>query len=184
MKPKLFVIALGAAAFYLLGTESGRANLEKAKKVIRDYWENPRVAKARRDVEVYARQQAPIIRERAEAAAKAAPGVVADAAKDVASKTAETAKDVASKTAETAKDVAAKTSAAAKDVAAKTSATAKDVAGKVSDTAADVRGQAAKVAGDLRERGEAAVENAVATAGEARDKILDVIDDEDDVDSK
>lgn len=149
MNPKLFVIALGATAYYLFGTDSGRANLAKAKKVVTDYWESPRVAAARDDLETYTRAQAPVIRERAEAAAKAAPRVVADAAKDVA---------------------------------AATAATAKDVAGKVAETASDVRDQAVKAAADLRERGEAAVESVVATAGEARDKILDVVDDEDDDD--
>jgi len=176
MKPKLFVIALGAAAYYLFGTESGRANLAKAKNVVADYWESPRVAAARTDLEAYTRQQAPIIRERAEAAAKAAPAVVADVAGTVA----EFSKDVAAKTAETAKDVAAKTTATAKDVAARTSAAAKDVAEKVTETATDVRDQAVRVAGDLRERGEAVVESAVATAGKAREKALDIIDDEDD----
>lgn len=47
-----------------------------------------------------------------------------------------------------------------------------------------MRDQAVKVAGDLRERGEAAVESAVATAGKARDKALDIIDDEDDDDER
>lgn len=175
MNPRLIMLGIGVAVGYVLGTRDGRERYDAMKAKLTQLWEDPRVAKTRKDVEDYARQQAPIIRERAEAAAKAAPGVVADVATNVA----DFSRDVAAKTTATAKDVAAKTAATAKDVAAKTTATAKDVAGKVSDTAADVRDQAVKVAGDLRERGEAAVESAVATAGEARDKILEVIDDED-----
>ena len=169
MKPRLLMLGFGIAVGYVLGTRAGREQYDRMKAVVTGYWENPRVAKARKDVETYARQQAPVIRERAEAAAKAAPGVVADVAKDVADKTASTAKDVAGKA-----------TAAAKDVADKATTTAKDVAGKVSDTASDVRDQANKVAADLRERGEAALDSVVTTAGQARDKALDVIDDEDD----
>jgi hypothetical protein len=36
------------------------------------------------------------------------------------------------------------------------------------------------VAADLRERGETAVGNAAASAGEARENVMDVLDDEDD----
>lgn len=169
MNPRLIMLGIGVAVGYVLGTRDGRERYDAMKATVVKYWENPRVARARKDVETYARQQAPIIRERAEAVAKAAPGVVAD-----------TAKDVADKVSTTAKDVAAKTSATAKDVAEKATATAKDVAAKVGDTASDVRDQAVKVAADLRERGEAVLDNAVHTAGEARDKVLDVIDDEDD----
>ena len=75
---------------------------------------------------------------------------------------------------------AGKVADTAKDVAANVSSTAKDVAGNVTSTAKDVRDQAGKVASDLRDRGEALVDNAVITAGEARDKVLDALDDEDD----
>lgn len=176
MNPRLFMLAIGVAVGYVLGTRAGREKYDAMKAQVMSVWENPRVAKARKDVEDYARQQAPIIRERAEAAAKAAPGV----AKDVAGKVSATAKDVAGNVSATAKDVAENVSATAKDVAANVSSTAKDVAGNVTATAKDVRDQAGKVAADLRERGEALVDNAVITAGEARDKVLDALDDEDD----
>ena len=165
MKRKLFVVGVGAAIGYLLGSHAGRERYDAMKARVISLWEDPRIARTRADVEAYARQQAPLIRERAEAAAKAAPGV---------------AKDVAEKVVDTAKDVADKVTDAAKDVADKTSTTAKDVAEKVSDVATDVRGQAGKVATDLRERGEAVVDNAVASAGEVRENALETIDDEDD----
>ena len=187
MNPRILILGIGVAIGYVLGTRDGRERYDAIKAKVTELWEDPRVAKARKDVEAYARQQAPIIRERAEAAAKAAPGVAKDVAeqvsataKDVAAKTTATAKDVAAKTSATAKDVAAKTTATAKDVSAKATATAKDVAGRVTEAASDVRDQAGKVAADLRERGEAAVESVVSTAGEARDNVIDVIDDDDD----
>ena len=180
MNPRLLVLALGVGIGYVLGTRDGRARYDQMKAKVTELWEDPRVVKARNDVESYARQQAPVIRERAEAAAKAAPGV----AKDVAGKVADTAKDVAEQVSETASDVAAKASATAKDVSAKASATAKDVAAKATETAKDVRAKAGEVAHDLRERGEAVVDSAVETAGKAREAVLDVIDDEDDAPKK
>jgi hypothetical protein len=163
---KLLPLAIGLGLGYVLGTRAGREKYDALVTKVNGAWESPRVAKARHDVEAYARQQAPIIRERAEAAAKAAPGVIADTAKDVAAKTTEVAKDVAGKTTEVAKDVAAKTTATAKDVAAKTTATAKSA-----------RAQATKAAADLRERGEDVVDRATQAAGKLRDDALDTDDD-------
>ena len=94
MNPRIFALGLGVAIGYVLGTRAGRERYEQVKSAIAALWEDPRVAKARADVEAYAKQQAPIIRERAEAAAK-----------DVAAKTSATAKTVASKVADTATDV-------------------------------------------------------------------------------
>jgi gas vesicle protein len=165
MNPRLIMLGLGIALGYVLGTRDGRERYDAMKAKVTELWEDPRVAKARKDVEEYARTQAPIIRERAEAAAKAAPGV----AKDVADKVGATAKDVAGQVSTTAKDVAGKATATAKDVAEKATATAKDVADRAKDVAAD-----------LRERGENLVDSAVSTAGQARDAALDVLDDEDD----
>lgn len=119
MNPRILALALGVAVGYVLGTRAGREQYDKLKAGVTSLWEDPRVAKARKDVEVYARQQAPIIRERAEAAAKAAPGFVADTAKDVADKVSTTAKDVAENVQSTAKDVAEKVSTTAKDATTK-----------------------------------------------------------------
>ena len=154
MNPRLLVLALGVGIGYVLGTRDGRARYDQMKAKVTELWEDPRVVKARNDVEAYARQQAPVIRERAEAAAKAAPGVD---------------KDVAGKVADTAKDVSAKASAAAKDVAV-----------KASETAKEVRAKAGEVAHNVRERGEAVVDSAVETAGKAREAVLDVVEDEND----
>ena len=164
MNPRLLMLAVGVAIGYVLGTRDGRARYDQMKAKVTTLWEDPRVVKARKDVEAYAREQAPIIRERAEAAAKAAPGV---------------AKDVAGKVATVATDVSAKAATAAKDVAGQVSDTAKDVSAKAAATAKDVRARAGEVASDLRERGEAAVDSAVETAGKARDAALDVVPDAD-----
>ena len=175
MNPRILVLAVGVAIGYVLGTRDGRARYDQMKAKVTELWEDPRVVKTRKDVEAYARQQAPIIRERAEAAAKAAPGV----AKDVAGKVAETAKDVAGNVSDTAKDVAGKATATAKDVSAKAAATAKDVSARAAATAQDVRERATGVAADLRERGEDLVDSAVETAGKAREAALDVVPDDD-----
>ncbi|MFM9876727.1 MAG: protoporphyrinogen oxidase [Rhodoglobus sp.] len=165
MNPRLIMLGLGVGLGYILGTRDGRERYDAMKKQWLALWENPRVARARKDLEDYARQQAPIIRERAEAAAKAAPGV----AKDVAEKVGTTAKDVAGQVSTTARDVADKAASTARDVADKATATAKDVADKVRD-----------VATDLRDQGGILVDSAVTTAGQARDWALDELDDEDD----
>src|SRR6187402_2090345 len=112
MNPRLLVLAIGVAVGYVLGTRDGRPRYEAMKAKVMGVWEDPRVAKARKDVADYTHEQAPIIRDRAEAAAKDVAAQAAATAKDVAAKTAATAKDVAAKTTSTAKDVAAKTTAA------------------------------------------------------------------------
>ena len=172
MKRKLLFLT-GLAIGYVVGARAGREKYDKLRAATERYWRDPRVTKVRSDVESYARTQAPIIRDRAGAAAKAAPGAIAGAAKDVADKTSTLAKDVADKTSTTAKDVADKTTA-----------TAKSVAGRVTDAADDVKDQVVKTASDLRERGEDAVERVTLSVSEARDRALDVEDDEDDLPSK
>ena len=162
MNPRLFALGLGVAIGYVLGTRAGRERYDQMKTAVTALWEDPRVAKARADVETYAKQQAPIIRERAETAAK----------------------DVAAKTSAVASDVAAKSAATAKDVAAKTSATAKVVASKVADTANDVAAGASKVAADLRERGETVVDSAASSVGAVRDAALAAVESDDDDDPK
>lgn len=149
-------LLVGLAIGYVLGARAGREKYDKLKATAGQYWQDPRVVKARTDVETYARTQAPIIRDRAETIAK----------------------DVAAKTSATAKDVASKTAATAKDVADKTSTTAKNVAERVSDVADDVKDQVVKTATDLKDRGEDAVERVTLTVSEARDRALE--DDEDD----
>lgn len=144
MNPRILALALGVAVGYVLGTRAGREQYDKLKAGVTALWEDPRVAKARKDVEAYARQQAPIIRERAEAA----PGFVADAAKDVADKVSTTAKDVAEKVSTTAKDVAENVQSTAKDVAEKVSTTAKDATTKVTEAAGAARDKALHIMED------------------------------------
>jgi hypothetical protein len=179
MKRKL-ILLVGLALGYVIGARAGREKYDRLKAAAERYWGDPRVTKVRGDVESYARTQAPIIRDRAETVAKDVATKTAATAKDVASKTSATAKDIADKTSATAKDVASKTTATAKDLADKTSATARDLADKTSATANDVRGQVVKTATDIKDRGEDAVERATLSVGEARDRALELDDDEDD----
>lgn len=159
---RLLPLAIGLAIGYVLGTKDGTTRLDALRAKLSPIIDDPRVVRARKDVETYARQQAPIIRERAETAVKDAAATTAGAAKDAAAKVQSTAKDVAGKVAETAQDV-------------------REQVGK---TAHDVREQVGKTAAELRERGEDLIDRTLQTAGSARDAALDVFDDEDDAPSK
>ena len=169
MITRLLPLAIGLAIGYVLGTKDGTSRLDALRGKLSPIIDDPRVMRARKDVESYARQQAPIIRERAETAVKDAAAATAETAKDVAGKVQTTAKDVAGKVSETASDV--------RDQAVKT---AGDVREQVGKTAHDVRDQVGKTAHDLRERGEDLIDRTLQTAGSARDAALDVFDDEDD----
>lgn len=102
---RLLPLAIGLAIGYVLGTKDGTTRLDALRAKLSPIIDDPRVVRARKDVETYARQQAPIIRERAETAVKDAAATTAGAAKDAAAKVQSTAKDVAGKVAETAQDV-------------------------------------------------------------------------------
>jgi hypothetical protein len=161
----LFLVGLGAG--YVLGTRAGREQYDKLVAQANKVWESPRVARARRDVEAYARQQAPIIAERAEAAAKAAPGVIADGAR----KTADAAKDVADRTTVIAKDVAGRTSVVAKDVAGRTTVIARDVADKTTTTVKDAADKTATTVKDVTEKVGETISDALSdTIGTVRGK--------------
>lgn len=171
MIPRLLMFGIGLAAGYVLGTRDGRTKIDWVRRQLSPIIDNPRVVRARKDVEKYARQQAPVIRKRAEDAAKAAPGVIADAAQDAAGKVGDVAKDVGQRVAEVAQDVTERVGDTAKDVAERVTETARDVAGRVTDTAKDAR-----------ERGDTAVRRTLRDVGEARDQALE--DDEDDADHR
>jgi len=149
----LFLVGLGAG--YVLGARAGREQYDKLVAQADRLWQSPRVARARKDVEAYARQQAPIIAERAKAAAEAAPGAIADGAR----KTADAARDVAGRTTVIARDVAGRTSVVAKDVAGRTTVIAghaadavHDLAEKATDAAQDLAEKAADTAGTVTAR--------------------------------
>ncbi len=159
---RLLPLAIGLAIGYVLGTKDGTTRLDALRAKLSPIIDDPRVVRARKDVESYAKQQAPIIRERAETAVK----------------------DAADKTADVAKDVAGKVQSTAKDVAGKVSETASDVRDQVGKTAADVRDQVGKTAADLRGRGEDLIDRTLQTAGNAREAALDVLDDDDETEKK
>ncbi len=111
MNPRIFVLAVGVAIGYIVGARAGRARYDEMAATVSKLWRDPRVRKVRTDVESYARQQAPVIRERAEALAAATPGF----AKDVADRTATVAKDVADKTTAAAKEAADRATKSVRD---------------------------------------------------------------------
>jgi hypothetical protein len=84
MKKSLVVIVFGLAVGYVLGARAGRERYDEIVERANGIWQDPRVSKARRDAAQYAKEQAPVIAERAQAVAKAAPGAIADASKATA----------------------------------------------------------------------------------------------------
>jgi hypothetical protein len=116
MKKSLLIIAVGLGVGYILGARAGRERYDLIVEKATGVWEDPRVARARREAARYAREQGPVILDKAQTVAKAAPGVVADRARA----TAAAAKDVADRTVATARGVADRTTAAATSVAAST----------------------------------------------------------------
>ena len=170
-------LVIGLAIGYVLGARAGRERYEQIRERASRLWESPRVRKARREVESYARKQGPVILSRAEAAAKAAPGVISDGArvtaataKSVVDKSAAVAIDVADRATTMAKDVSQTVTHTAKDVAGKTATTATDVVGKAATAATDVAGKAAEVARDV------ASKTATGVRGVAR-RVTDTADD-------
>ena len=125
MKKSLLIVLVGLGVGYVLGARAGRERYDLIVDKVTGVWEDPRVARARREAARYAREQAPVIRDRAQAVAKAAPGVVADRAKDVAA----AAKATADRTVATTRRVADRTTSAATSAAA----TAAQRAGEVRD---------------------------------------------------
>ncbi|MCU1470571.1 MAG: protoporphyrinogen oxidase [Glaciihabitans sp.] len=120
MKKSLLIIAFGVAVGYVLGARAGRERYDALVEKANGVWQDPRVAKARREAARYAREQAPVIAERAQAAAK-----------DVVDRTATLAKDVTEKTATAARTAADKTVTVARDARDRTVTAAADVAGRV-----------------------------------------------------
>ena len=77
MKAKLaFIVGVGLG--YLVGTESGRENLDKAKEWARSSWEDPKVQSTVRDVEErvtkVVREQGTQLSEKVTSAVKEATG--------------------------------------------------------------------------------------------------------------
>jgi hypothetical protein len=135
MKKSLLIIAFGLGVGYVLGARAGRERYDLIVEKVSGAWEDPRVARARRETVRYAREQAPVLRDKAQAAAKAAPGVVADGAKA----TAAAAKATAAAAKDVAKDVTDRTVASARGVADRTTAAATSAAAAAAEKVGEVR---------------------------------------------
>jgi hypothetical protein len=134
MKKSLLIIAVGLGIGYVLGARAGRERYDLIVERVSGVWEDPRVARARREAARYAREQAPVLRDRAQAVAKAAPGVVADRARATAAAARTRVVAPASeRIVSTARDVAGRTSAAAKTAANTAADKATDVAARAGE---------------------------------------------------
>jgi hypothetical protein len=133
MKKSVLVIAFGVAVGYVLGARAGRERYEEIVERVNGVWRDPRVTRARREAAQYAREQAPVIAERAQAVAKATPGAIADASKA----TAAAAKDVADRATALAKDTADRATTVAKDARERTVSAATLAATRVGEARDD-----------------------------------------------
>lgn len=111
MGRKLLILGIGIGVGYVFGTRAGREQYDRMVASARGVWEDPRVAKVRADVEAYARTQAPVVKERAGAFAKAVPERVTDSVQ----RAAEAAADLAGRTTVVAHDIAGRTTIIAHD---------------------------------------------------------------------
>jgi hypothetical protein len=137
MKKSLLVIAFGVAVGYVLGARAGRERYEEIVERVNGVWRDPRVTRARREAAQYAREQAPVIAERAQAVAKAAPGAIADASKATAAAAKDVAKDVADRATTLAKDTADRATTVAKDARERTVSAATLAATRVGEARDD-----------------------------------------------
>jgi hypothetical protein len=101
MKGKI-LLGIGLAVGYVAGSAAGRKRYEQIKSKAGAAWNQPQVQKAVHNAETFVAEKAPIVQEKLADAAKAAPGVI----KDAAAKVRGTADDVADKAADKAEDVA------------------------------------------------------------------------------
>ena len=118
------LLGVGLAVGYVLGARAGRERFDQIARATRRLWESPGVRKTRIQVEDYARQQAPVVRAKAESIAKATPAAFNDSVRA----TADAGRTVADRTATIATDLAGRVTTVAKDVVGMTSTTARDVA--------------------------------------------------------
>jgi hypothetical protein len=128
MKPKLLLV-VGVAVGYVLGARAGRERYDALAAKANGLWRNPRVVRARADATQYAKEQAPLIRARAEAVAKDVADKTATAAKDAAGK----ASTAAGKASTVARDAAGKATTAARKTADRTVAAAAQTASRVGE---------------------------------------------------
>jgi hypothetical protein len=75
MKGKITLL-VGGAVGYVLGTRAGRQRYEQIKSQARSVWASPKVQKKATQAQDYARQKAPVVKEKAAGAAAAAKDTV------------------------------------------------------------------------------------------------------------
>jgi oxygen-dependent protoporphyrinogen oxidase len=71
MKGKITLL-VGGAVGYVLGTRAGRQRYEQIKARARSVWASPKVQEKATQAQDYARQKAPVVKEKAAGAAAAA----------------------------------------------------------------------------------------------------------------
>ena len=118
MKKTLLIVAVGLGIGYILGARAGRERYDQIVDAANSVWEDPRVVKARREAAQFARENAPVVLDKAQTVAK-----------DVANRTSTTARKVTDRTVTAAKSAADKATVAATKAATRVSEAKDDALG-------------------------------------------------------
>lgn len=100
MKKSVFVLLVGLGVGYVLGARAGRERYDQIVERVSGVWDDPRVAKARRDAARYAREQGPVLVDRAQALGNRAQEKVRSAGKSAVDTARSKAQDVATRAGE------------------------------------------------------------------------------------
>ena len=100
MKKSVFLLLVGLGVGYVFGTKAGRERYDQIVAKVSGVWDDPRVAKARRDAARYARQQAPVIADRAQELGSRAQAAVKNVSATAASTVRDKAQEVATRAGE------------------------------------------------------------------------------------
>jgi hypothetical protein len=100
MKKSVFLVLVGLGVGYVLGARAGRERYDQIVDTVSGVWDDPRVAKARREAARYAREQAPVIVDRAQALGNRAQSAVKSVGKNAVNTAQTKANEVATRAGE------------------------------------------------------------------------------------
>lgn len=100
MKKSVFLLLVGLGVGYVLGARAGRERYDQIVEGVTGIWDDPRVSKARRDAARFAREQAPVLVDRAQELGTKAQRAVRSAGKTAADTARDKANQIATRAGE------------------------------------------------------------------------------------